>query len=200
MPAFVNPSNELQRDIYQIDLSQVADKYIGETEKNLEKIFTAAEHSGAILLFDEADALFGKRSKINDSKDRHANLGVSYLLQRMESYQGISILTSNFKSIFDEAFMRRIRFMVQFAFPDAEHRQQLWKQIFPKQAPKENIDFSKLAKLSLSGGSIRNIVLQAAFEAANSEQAISMTHLLTACRHEYNKAEKTLSEQLVADW
>lgn len=193
-------ANELQRDIYQIDLGQVADKYIGETEKNLEKVFTAAEHSGAILLFDEADALFGKRSKINDSKDRHANLGVSYLLQRMESYQGISILTSNFKSVFDEAFMRRIRFMVQFTFPDAEHRQKLWQQIFPAQAPKDNLDFSKLAKLPLSGGSIRNIVLQAAFEAASSEQPISMAHLLSACRHEYHKTEKTLSEQLVADW
>ncbi len=193
-------ANELQRDIYQIDLSQVADKYIGETEKNLEKIFKAAEHSGAILLFDEADALFGKRSKINDSKDRHANLGVSYLLQRMEAYQGISILTSNFKSALDEAFMRRIRFMVQFSFPNIKHRQNLWQQLFPKQAPKENLDFSKLARLSLTGGSIRNIVLQAAFTAASCEQPISMAHILSACRHEFDKTEKTLRDDLVADW
>ncbi len=193
-------ANELQRDIYQIDLSKVADKYIGETEKNLEKIFLAAEHSGAILLFDEADALFGKRSKINDSKDRHANLGVSYLLQRMESYKGISILTSNFQSVLDDAFMRRIRFMVQFSFPDVQHRQNLWEQIFPKQAPKDNLDFSKLARLSLTGGSIRNIVLQAAFDAASSEQAISMAHILLACRHEFDKTQKTLSDHLVADW
>jgi ATP-dependent 26S proteasome regulatory subunit len=193
-------ASQLQREIYQINLSQVADKYIGETEKKLEQIFSSAQHSGAVLLFDEADALFGQRSKITDSKDRNANLAVSYLLQQMESYKGIAILTTNFKSALDSAFMRRIRFMIQFKFPDQKHRKYLWQQMFPEAAPTKNLDFSKLARLHLVGGSIRNIVLQAAFNAATDNADISMMHLKQACQQEYDKTDKALDQQLIADW
>jgi SpoVK/Ycf46/Vps4 family AAA+-type ATPase len=193
-------ASQLQREIYQINLSQVADKYIGETEKKLEQIFSSAQHSGAVLLFDEADALFGQRSKITDSKDRNANLAVSYLLQQMESYKGIAILTTNFKSALDSAFMRRIRFMIQFKFPDQKHRKYLWQKMFPEAAPTKNLDFAKLARLHLVGGSIRNIVLQAAFNAATDNTDISMMHLKQACQHEYDKTDKALDQQLIADW
>jgi Pyruvate/2-oxoacid:ferredoxin oxidoreductase gamma subunit len=190
----------LKRDIYQIDLSQVADKYIGEGEKKLARIFAEAQASGAILLFDEADALFGKRTKVTDSKDRNANLGVSYLLQQMEAYRGISILTTNYKSNLDDAFMRRIRFAVHFKFPDASYRQALWQQAFPANAPVYNLNFSKLARLPLAGGAIRNIVLQAAFMAAAQDKAIAMEHLLQACEQEYLKTDATLDPSLTQDW
>ncbi|MEE8057939.1 MAG: ATP-binding protein [Pseudomonadales bacterium] len=193
-------ASQLQLDIYHIDLSGVADKYIGETEKNLERIFRAAENSGAILLFDEADALFGKRSKVQDSRDRYANMGISYLLQRMETYTGLSILTTNLKSALDDAFLRRLRFILQFPYPSAAQRQRIWQRMFPSTAPTRDIRYEKLARLSLAGGAIRNIALQAAFSAAAAGQDITMTHLLQACRQEYLKAEKTLTEGLVADW
>ncbi|MEE8058991.1 MAG: ATP-binding protein [Pseudomonadales bacterium] len=193
-------ASRLQLDLYHIDLSTVVDKYIGETEKNLEKIFRAAEDSGAILLFDEADALFGKRSKVQDSRDRYANMGVSYLLQRMEAYSGLSILTTNLKNAMDDAFLRRLRFIVQFSFPDAAQRQKIWRRMFPDNAPTGVLDYAKLARLNLAGGSIRNIVLHAAFAAAAAQQAIDMAHLLHATRHEFIKTEKTLTEGLVKDW
>src|SRR5207248_4876529 len=125
-------ANELYLDLYRIDLSQVVSKYIGETEKNLRRVFDAAEEGGAILLFDEADALFGKRSEVKDSHDRYANIEVGYLLQRMEAYQGLAILTTNLKNSLDTAFLRRIRFVVQFPFPDAAQRAEIWRHIFPK--------------------------------------------------------------------
>ena len=128
-------AGELNRDLYQIDLATVVSKYIGETEKHLRKIFDAAERSGAILLFDEADALFGKRSQVRDSHDRYANLEVSYLLQRMESYRGIAILTTNMQNALDTAFQRRLRFVVQFPFPDAPSRERIWRKVFPAAAP-----------------------------------------------------------------
>ena len=192
-------ASQLKLDIYQIDLSSIVSKYIGETEKNLEKIFTAAENSGAILLFDEADALFGKRSQVSDSKDRYANMEVSYLLQRMESFSGLSILTSNYRSALDQAFIRRLRFIVQFPFPQSQERTAIWKGVFPPKLPKHGIDFDKLARLELPGGIIRSIAINAAFRAAN-EQELQMAHIREAAQEEYRKTEKTLVNTLVADW
>ncbi len=134
-------AKELRLDLYRIDLSTVVSKYIGETEKNLRRIFDAAEAGGAILLFDEADALFGKRSEVKDSHDRHANIEVSYLLQRMEAYQGLAVLTTNLKSSLDPAFLRRLRFVVSFPFPNAQWRTEIWRRIFPKQTPTQGLEF-----------------------------------------------------------
>jgi SpoVK/Ycf46/Vps4 family AAA+-type ATPase len=175
-------------------------KYIGETEKHLRKIFEAAERSGAILLFDEADALFGKRSQVRDSHDRYANLEVSYLLQRMESYRGIAILTTNMQSALDPAFQRRLRFVVQFPFPDGPSRERIWRKVFPASAPKEALDFEKLAQLNVTGGSIRNIALLAAFLAADAGTAIAMRHLLEAARTEYAKLDRPLSPAETRGW
>ena len=146
---------ELKLDLYRIDLSQVVSKYIGETEKNLRSVFDAAERGGAILLFDEADALFGKRSEVKDSHDRYANVEVSYLLQRMEAYRGLAILTTNQRSALDRAFLRRLRFVVTFPFPDAAARAEIWSRVFPPETPTEKLDPRRLARLGLSGGSIR---------------------------------------------
>ena len=190
----------LRLDLYHVDLSSVVDKYIGETEKKLDKIFTAAQNSGAILLFDEADALFGKRTKVQESRDRYANMGVSFLLQRIESYSGLSILTTNLRSAIDVAFTRRLRFIVQFPFPSDKERKKIWHCMMPDNAPTDNIDYQKLSRLALSGGMIRNIALQGAFMAAAAGQSITMQHLLEAVRQEYVKAEKTLDENLVIDW
>ncbi|NOK34663.1 ATP-binding protein [Corallococcus exercitus] len=191
---------ELSLDLYRIDLSQVVSKYIGETEKNLRRIFDAADEAGVILLFDEADALFGKRSEVRDSHDRYANLEVSYLLQRMEAYRGLAILTTNFKSALDVAFMRRLRFVVQFPFPDAEQRQELWRRAFPKRTPLSALDYPRLARVNMAGGNIRNIALNAAFIAASEERAVGMGHLLRATRMEYAKLEKPLTDAEVAGW
>ncbi|MFP2930339.1 ATP-binding protein, partial [Pyxidicoccus sp. 3LG] len=191
---------ELALDLYRIDLSQVVSKYIGETEKNLRRIFDAADEGGVILLFDEADALFGKRSEVRDSHDRYANLEVSYLLQRMEAYRGLAILTTNFKSALDVAFMRRLRFVVQFPFPDAEQRQELWRRVFPKRTPLSALDYPRLARVNMAGGNIRNIALNAAFIAASEGNPVGMGHLLRATRMEYAKLEKPLTDAEVAGW
>ena len=193
-------ANELQLDLYRIDLSQVVSKYIGETEKNLRRVFDAAEEGGAILLFDEADALFGKRTEVRDSHDRYANIEVSYLLQRMESYRGLAILTTNMKSVLDTAFLRRIRFIVHFPFPDMVHRAEIWRRIFPAETPTENLDTTKLARLNIAGGNIRNIALHAAFLAADAGKPVDMRHLLHAARGEYAKLEKPLTETETANW
>jgi SpoVK/Ycf46/Vps4 family AAA+-type ATPase len=193
-------ANALRLDLYRIDLSSVVSKYIGETEKNLRRIFDAAEESGAILLFDEADALFGKRSEVKDSHDRYANIEVSYLLQRMESYRGLAILTTNMKSALDQAFLRRIRFVVQFPFPDATQRAEIWRRIFPPATPTEGLDIQRLARLNAPGGNIRNIALNAAFLAADEGSPVRMIHLLHAARVEYAKQEKTLTDAEVAGW
>ena len=193
-------ANDLRLDLYRIDLSQVVSKYIGETEKNLRRVFDAAEEGGAILLFDEADALFGKRSEVRDSHDRYANIEVSYLLQRMESYRGLAILTTNRKDALDSAFLRRIRFVVQFPFPDCAHRAEIWRRIFPAQAPTDSLDMDKLARLNVAGGNIRNIALNAAFLAAEAGVAIRMSHLLHAARSEYAKLEKPLTETEIGAW
>jgi hypothetical protein len=193
-------ANDLQLDLYRIDLSQVVSKYIGETEKNLRRVFDAAEEGGAVLLFDEADALFGKRSEVKDSHDRYANIEVSYLLQRMEAYRGLAILTTNLKDAVDTAFLRRLRFIVQFPFPDAAHRAEIWRRIFPVQTPLEAIDFSRLARLSIPGGNIRNIALHAAFLAAEAGDVVTMGHLARAARGEYTKLEKPLTEAEIGGW
>ena len=193
-------AQELRLDLYRIDLSAVVSKYIGETEKNLRRIFDAAETSGAILLFDEADALFGKRTQVNDSHDRHANVEVSYLLQRMESYQGLAILTTNLKQSLDQAFLRRIRFFVNFAFPDADLRSQIWQKIFPKQTPTHQLDYKKLGKLNMPGGNIRNIALNAAFIAAEAGESVMMKHILQATKSEYVKSERPLTDAEVRGW
>jgi SpoVK/Ycf46/Vps4 family AAA+-type ATPase len=193
-------AHELQLDLYRIDLSSVVSKYVGETEKNLRRVFDAAEEGGAILLFDEADALFGKRSEVKDSHDRYANIEVSYLLQRMEVYRGLAILTTNLKSALDTAFLRRIRFVVQFPFPDAEQRAEIWQRILPRRLPTENLDMGKLARLNVAGGNIRNIALNAAFLAADAHEPVRMTHLLRAAYTEYAKLEKPLTEAEIGGW
>lgn len=193
-------AHELDRDLYQIDLATVVSKYIGQTEKHLRKIFDAAERSGAILLFDEADALFGKRSQVRDSHDRYANMEVSYLLQRMESYRGIAILTTNMQNSLDAAFQRRLRFVVHFPFPDEPSRQRIWRNVFPAAAPIAELDYQRLAQLNVTGGSIRNIAVSAAFLAADAETAITMKHVLEAARSEYGKLGKPLSPAETRGW
>ncbi|HZP82863.1 MAG TPA: ATP-binding protein [Chthonomonadaceae bacterium] len=193
-------ARELHLDLYRIDLSSVVSKYIGETEKNLRRVFDAAEEGGAILLFDEADALFGKRSEVKDSHDRYANIEVSYLLQRMECYRGLAILTTNMKSALDTAFLRRLRFIVQFPFPDAAQRAEIWRRVFPRDTPTEGLDIAKLARLNVAGGNIRSVALNAAFLAADAGEAVRMTHLLRAAQSEYAKLEKPLTEAEVAGW
>jgi len=193
-------ASELRLDLYRIDLSQVVSKYIGETEKNLRRVFDAAEEGGAILLFDEADALFGKRSEVKDSHDRYANVEVSYLLQRMESYRGLAILTTNMRQALDPAFLRRIRFVVPFPFPDAGARAEIWRRIFPAATPTEGLKVEKLARLNVPGGNIRNIALQAAFGAAEAGEPVRMAHLLRAARTECAKIEKPLTEAEIGGW
>jgi SpoVK/Ycf46/Vps4 family AAA+-type ATPase len=193
-------ARELRLDLYRIDLSSVVSKYIGETEKNLRRVFDAAEAGGAILLFDEADALFGKRSDVKDSHDRYANMEVSYLLQRMEAYRGLAILTTNLKDALDTAFLRRIRFIVRFPFPDATQRAEIWQRIFPSQTPTEDLDVKKLAKLNVAGGNIRNIALNAAFFAADAGEPVGMKHLLRAAQSEYVKLERPLTDAEVKGW
>jgi len=193
-------ADELRLDLYRIDLSSVVSKYIGETEKNLRRIFDAAEQGGVILLFDEADALFGKRSDVKDSHDRYANIEVSYLLQRMESYRGLAILTSNLKSSLDVAFLRRIRFAVQFPFPDAVQRAEIWRRAFPAGMPSAGLEPEALARLNVAGGNIRNIALNAAFLAADAGEPVRMRHLLRAARSEYAKLERPLTDAELVGW
>lgn len=193
-------ANELSLDLYRIDLSQVVSKYIGETEKNLRRVFDVAERGGAVLLFDEADALFGKRSEVKDSHDRHANIEVSYLLQRMEQYNGLAILTTNMKKALDKAFLRRIRFFVQFPFPDTEQRAEIWRRIFPADTPVEGLRIDQLAQLNVAGGNIRNVAMNAAFLAANADEPVGMSHVLQAVRDEYAKLEKPLSSGEIKGW
>jgi hypothetical protein len=193
-------AHELRLDLYRIDLSAVVSKYIGETEKNLRRVFDAAEDSGCLLLFDEADALFGKRSEVKDSHDRYANIEISYLLQRMEAYRGVAILTTNMKTSLDRAFQRRLRFIVTFPFPDSGRREAIWRRVFPAATPLGPIDYRALARVSLSGGHIRNIALNAAFLAADESALVGMHHLLAAAHAESAKLERPLSEAETRGW
>lgn len=188
-------ANALKLDLYRIDLSGVVSKYIGETEKNLRKLFDAAEDSGAILFFDEADALFGKRSEVKDSHDRYANIEINYLLQRMESYRGLAILATNMKSALDKAFVRRLRFIVDFPFPDVEQRKEIWEKVFPSDTPiDESLDFEQLAKLVITGGNIQNVAMNSAFLAAQQSSRITMPLILNAARSEFKKLERPTKE------
>jgi SpoVK/Ycf46/Vps4 family AAA+-type ATPase len=187
-------ANELGLLLYRIDLSAVVSKYIGETEKNLRKLFDAAEDGGAILFFDEADALFGKRSEVKDSHDRYANIEINYLLQRMEAYRGLAILATNMKAALDSAFLRRLRFVVNFPFPGPAERLAIWQKVLPKNTPKGELDYPRLARLNVTGGSIHNIALNAAFLAARAGTKVSMPLILEAARIEFRKLEKPVNE------
>jgi hypothetical protein len=191
-------AKSLQLDLYRIDLSQVVSKYIGETEKNLSQIFTAAASTNAILLFDEADALFGKRTEIKDSHDRYANIEVGYLLQQMEAYEGLAILTTNLKSNLDEAFTRRLRFIVDFPLPSIQERSRIWQNIWPHSLPLDSeINWSILAKqFDVTGGNIRNIALAAAFLAANEGTNVKISHIEQAICREYQKMGKPIMNEV----
>ena len=186
---------DLGLDLYRIDLSGVVSKYIGETEKNLRRVFDAAEHGGTILFFDEADALFGKRSEVKDSHDRYANIEVNYLLQRMEDYRGLAILTTNMKGALDHAFTRRIRFVVDFPFPGPAERERIWRGVFVSSVSTDRLDFQRLASLALSGGGIHNVAVNATFAAAaTAGHALTMPMVLSAARLEYRKSGLPINE------
>lgn len=187
-------AKHLRLDLYRIDLSAVVSKYIGETEKNLRRLFDAAEAGGMILFFDEADALFGRRSEVKDSHDRYANIEVNYLLQRMESFGGLAILASNMKSALDAAFLRRLRFVVNFPFPGASERKAIWERVFPPQTPTRDLDFDRLARLNLAGGHIALIALNAAFVAAQAKSEVTMPLIFDAARSEFRKIEQPIHE------
>lgn len=187
-------ANELNLHLYRIDLSGVVSKYIGETEKNLRRVFDAAEDGGAILFFDEADALFGKRSEVKDSHDRYANIEINYLLQRMESYNGLAILATNKKSALDEAFTRRLRFIVQFPFPGVRERRIIAQKIFPAGVPTSGLDYDRLAALNLTGGSFHNIAINAAFNAVEKGSPVTMPFVLSAAKAEFQKIERPIKE------
>jgi hypothetical protein len=193
-------ANTLGLDLYRIDLSQVVSKYIGDTERNLARVFDAAEQGAAVLLFDEADALFGRRGEVKDSHDRYANIEVSYLLQRMELYRGLAILTTNLKDSLDPAFLRRLRFVVPFPFPDAAQRAAIWRRAFPPQTPTTALHIERLARLAVTGGNIRNIALNAAFLAADAGESVRMAHIWGAARSEYAKLDKILTEAEAGGW
>jgi hypothetical protein len=187
-------ANAVELDLYRVDLAMLVSKYIGETEKNLKSLFDAAETSGAVLLFDEADALFGKRSEVKDSHDRYANIEVAYLLQRLEAYRGLAILTTNIKSALDRAFLRRVRFVVNFPFPDAAAREQIWRRQFPAAAPVGEVDYAALSQLNIAGGNIRSIALNAAFKAADDGACIHQAILIDAARGEFAKLERSIGQ------
>ncbi len=187
-------ANHLSLSLYRIDLSAVVSKYIGETEKNLRRLFDAAEDGSAILFFDEADALFGKRSEVKDSHDRYANIEINYLLQRMEAYRGLAILATNMKEALDRAFMRRLRFIVNFPFPGPKERYAIWQKVFPLETPRQDLDFERLSRFNVAGGSIHNIAVNAAFAAAQAGLPVTMPTVLEAARAEFRKLEQPVNE------
>ncbi len=187
-------ANALKLDLYRIDLSAVVSKYIGETEKNLRQVFDAAEDGGAILFFDEADAIFGKRSEVKDAHDRYANIEINYLLQRMEAYRGLAILATNMKSALDTAFMRRLRFVVNFPFPGVAERKRMWERVFPAETQTDGLEHERLARFNLTGGSIHNIALNSAFFAAQNGNAVTMPLVFEAARNEFRKLDRPINE------
>jgi hypothetical protein len=187
-------ANDLRLDLYRIDLSAVVNKYIGETEKNLRRLFDAAECGGVILFFDEADALFGKRSEVKDSHDRYANIEINYLLQRLESYRGLAILATNLRNALDTAFMRRVRFILEFRSQDEEERAKIWRRIFPAETETAGLDYERLAVLNLNGGNINNIAINAAFLAARAGTPVTMPLVLDAARTEFLKLRRPINE------
>jgi SpoVK/Ycf46/Vps4 family AAA+-type ATPase len=188
-------AHTLGLDLYKIDLSSVVSKYIGETEKNLARIFEEARTSNAILFFDEADALFGKRTQVRDAHDRYANIEISYLLQKMEAYAGIVILASNLRKNLDDAFVRRLHFVIEFPMPGVDDRRRIWQQIWPAAAPRDPaLDLEFMARrIEVAGGAIRNIALASAFLAASNGGVVTMQHLIRATQREYQKMGKVLT-------
>lgn len=194
-------ANTVKLELYRVDLSQIIDKYVGETEKRLENIFTQAEKSHCILFFDEADAIFGKRSELSDAKDRFANTQVSYLLQRIEAFDGIVILASNYRKNIDEAFTRRISYIVEFVNPDAAIRKEIWQSLFLDTMDFEDVDFDYLASnFELTGAMIKNIVLKAAFFAVAEKEPITMKHILEAMAQEYSKSGRSLKKEELEEY
>jgi hypothetical protein len=189
-------ANALRLNLYRIDLSGVVSKYIGETEKNLRRLFDAAEDGGAILFFDEADALFGKRSEVKDSHDRYANIEVNYLLQRMEAYRGLAILATNLKGSLDKAFVRRLRFILDFPVPGLSDREAIWRRAFPEEVPASELDWAHLARLEMTGGAIHNVALNAAFRAAHQECEVTMPLVLETARTELRKMDRPIHEAM----
>jgi shikimate kinase len=183
-------AHTLDLPLYRIDLAGVVNKYVGETEKNLRRIFHAAEQSGTILFFDEADALFGKRTDVKDSHDRYANIEVNYLLQLMENYSGLAILATNRRQAMDRAFLRRLRFVVDFAFPGIDGRRRIWQRVFPQHVPVGRLDYNHLAQMEIAGGNIHSIALNATFLAAADGGVVEMKHIMAAARREYAKLDK----------
>ncbi len=187
---------DLGLDLYCTDLSGVVSKYIGETEKNLRRLFDAAETGGAILFIDEADALLGKRSEVRDAHDRYANVQIDYLLQRMEAYRGLAIMATNLRSALDTAFLRRLRYIVEFPYPERDQRRAIWQRAFPPRVPgADKLDFDRLARLTVTGGMTRNIALNAAFAAAATGSPVTMPLVLAAARDEYRKLQLPLHER-----
>jgi SpoVK/Ycf46/Vps4 family AAA+-type ATPase len=195
-------AHELQLDLYKIDLSTIVSKYIGETEKNLNRIFKEGQASNAILFFDEADAIFGKRSEVKDAHDRYANIEIAYLLQKMEEYDGMVVLATNFRKNIDDAFSRRMHFTLDFPVPDELDRKRIWLNIFPGNAPLDkDIDFDFLARqFQITGGNIKNIALGAAFLAAQNGNLINMKNIIRATKREYQKMGKLCTEDDFADY
>jgi len=186
-------AGRLDLDLYEVDLSETVSKYVGETEKNLSRIFEAAEGGGCVLFFDEADSLFGKRTDVKDSHDRYGNIGVAYLLKRIESSQAVlTILATNMKEVIDKAFMRRIKFIVNFPLPDQDSRRQIWKSVFPPTSPTRDIDFPFLSRMNITGAQIKNIAENAAFLAANENTSIGMNQIKRAAQMEFVKVGRTL--------
>jgi SpoVK/Ycf46/Vps4 family AAA+-type ATPase len=192
-------AGELGLPLFRVDLAAVVSKWIGETEKNLDRVFEAASGSNAILFFDEADAIFGKRSEVKDAHDRYANLEVSYLLQRMESYQGVAILATNMRHQLDDAFLRRITFMIMFPMPEMPERARIWEAVWPPELSRsEDVDFLRMAQVKLTGGNIKNVVLAAAHLAAAQGRPVCTADLLHAIRREYQKLGKQTEPAEVA--
>lgn len=195
-------AGELGLDLYVIDLSTVIDKYVGETEKHLDRIFTEADRVNGVLLFDEADAVFGKRSDVKDSHDRYANVEVAYLLQRMERFDGVAILTTNLRSNLDDAFTRRLDAVVDFPVPDVDDRLRLWELHLPISVPREDdLDLAFLAqRFRISGGNVRNICLTGAYLAAAEDRALRMTDLIHGTAREYQKLGRLCVEAEFGPW
>ena len=189
-------AGQLGMELYKVDLSAVVSKYVGETEKNLNVIFREAGKSQAVLFFDEADVLFGKRTEVKDSHDKYNNMEAAFLLQKMEEYSGVSVLATNFVQNFDEAFKRRIRFVIDFPFPDAAYRLRLWQGMFPSRTPLGEVDWSYLAqRFELSGSGIKNVAVNAAFLASRDGVSVGMGQILTALKREFYKSGKLLQRE-----
>ena len=185
-------ANELELNMYRVDLSMVVSKYVGETEKNLNRIFKDAEDSNAILFFDEADALFGKRSEVKDSHDRYANAEINYLLQKIEEHEGIVVLATNLRKNIDSSFVRRMHFVVDFPFPNKKCRFEIWKKVFPENTPMDDVDFDFLSKLKISGGDIKQFALKAAFLAVQNSDEIKIEHIVNSIKIKFQKNRKSL--------